>query len=190
MPKCCKDQFNKVKPATTIQELTDASEYLYKAKWWGSGEIFWSVPKDYEKLVQVSCHSCVQLRTCSAGKKNCFKTSINPRTVQAANVSVSSPSHSGLDEPENKVCREKDTYPPPCTSTAAVPKVQADQRFNAHPPCVDKPLRARDTHTRKARHTHQQSAVHDSHAGSGNVGQGRTSPPTKPHGAVMCGTML
>ena len=71
--------------------------------------------------------------------------------------------------------------PPPCASTAAVPKGQAKQRFNAHPVL-------RQAHAR-ARHTRQQSAVRDSHAGSGNVGRGRTSPPTKPHGAVMCGTL-
>ena len=32
----CKDRFNKINPATTSQELTAVSEYLHKAKRWGS----------------------------------------------------------------------------------------------------------------------------------------------------------
>ena len=41
---------------------------------------------------------------------------------------------------------------PPCASAAAVPKVQTKRGFNAHPPCVDKPVHARNTHSSKARY--------------------------------------
>ena len=66
-------------------------------------------------------------------------------------------------------CRATRT-PPPCARTAAVPKVQADQRFNAHP-------RAKTSPCPRARHTRQQSAVRDGHAGSSHIRRGRTSPP-------------
>ena len=65
----------------------------------------------------------------------------------------------------------EDYTPPPCASTAAVPKVQAKQGFDAHP--VLRPARA------CARHTRQQKTVRDSHAGSSTVGQGRESHPNR-----------
>ena len=49
----CKDQFDKIKPDTSIQELTEASKYLYHAKSWGSNKIVWSIHWDFNKLDRV-----------------------------------------------------------------------------------------------------------------------------------------
>ena len=80
-------------------------------------------------------------------------------------------------------CEEADRHPPPPpprASTAAVPKVQAKHRFNAHP--VLRQARA------CTRHTQQQSTVHDRHAGNSNVRHGRKSHQNKEHGVAMCAT--
>ena len=70
--------------------------------------------------------------------------------------------------------------PPPCAGTAAVPKVQSKQRFNAHTPVAKTRPCVRATHTRR------QSAVRDGHAGGSHVSH---THHNKPHGLVMWGAL-
>ena len=44
----CKDQFSKVKPATTMPKLKEASNYLHKSKRCGSKEMWWSIHKHFK----------------------------------------------------------------------------------------------------------------------------------------------
>ena len=80
--------------------------------------------------------------------------------------------------PSRRKCTLPPPPPAPCARTAAVPKVQANQRPNAHPRALDKPRFARDTH----------DPLRDSEAGNSDVSRGRKSHQNRPHGVVMCGT--
>ena len=46
----CKERFKRIKPATAVQELRDASQYLYHKKRWGAVDIIWCVHRDCKAL--------------------------------------------------------------------------------------------------------------------------------------------
>ena len=46
----CKEQFNRIEPATTVQELRDASQFLYHRKRRGASSIIWSIHRDSKAL--------------------------------------------------------------------------------------------------------------------------------------------
>ena len=46
----CKEPFNRIKPATTVQGLQDASQYLYHKRRWGASDLDWSVHRDCKAL--------------------------------------------------------------------------------------------------------------------------------------------
>ena len=46
----CKEQFNRFKPNVTVQELKEASQFLYHKRRWGAEAIIWSIHRDCKDL--------------------------------------------------------------------------------------------------------------------------------------------
>ena len=46
----CKEQFNRIKPSTTLEEIREASQFLYQKRRWGSTDIVWSIHRDCKAL--------------------------------------------------------------------------------------------------------------------------------------------
>ena len=46
----CKEQFNRIKPNITVQELKEASQFLYQKRRWGADAIIWSIHRDCKEL--------------------------------------------------------------------------------------------------------------------------------------------
>ena len=46
----CKEQFKRIKPNITVQELKEASQFLYHKRRWGADTIIWSIHRDCKDL--------------------------------------------------------------------------------------------------------------------------------------------